>query len=318
LFTFRIAALIALLALALGGDPASAASYRVVHTHTGFGALFSLAADPRNNIYVTDQLHYAILKLSPSGHLLVKAALHQKCGISGVATTPSGDIFAVSNCESLVFHFSSAGRLLSRFGRISLLGPGANGVTANNHGTVFVAYSGPAGPVVRRGPKPKPGTKHPPLPPALKIGSTIREFTTTGALRRTIKLANIHRGFGIVVSRQGTLYVTADEGLLKISPTGRILHLWTQAAARTTLPIQPAVDDAGNVYAVTNAGSVLKISPGGQVLGTVVPHGTGLGMDQQQVGLEADHAGHLFVADATPNRIKEFSTSGKLLAIWTP
>ncbi len=123
----RIVVLIGLLVLSLGWDSASAASYRIVHTHTGFGALFSLAIDPHNNLYATDQVHYAILKLSPSGHLLMQAPMEQKCGISGVAASPSGDVSAVSNCQYLVSHFSPAGRLLARFGRISLLGPNPKG-----------------------------------------------------------------------------------------------------------------------------------------------------------------------------------------------
>jgi hypothetical protein len=38
---------------------------------------------------------------------------------------------------------------------------------------------------------------------------------------------------------------------------------------------------------------------------------------QQPVGL-AVGSGHLFVAEEGPNRIKEFSLSGELVAIWTP
>jgi hypothetical protein len=322
-FRLRIAALIGLLALSVGWNPASAASYRLVHTHTNFGALFSLAVDPHNNLYVTDQVHSAILKLSPSGHLLVKAALHQKCGISGVAAAPSGDIYAVSNCQLLVFHFSPAGWLLARFGRISLLGPDANGVTSDNHGNVYVTYSGPAGPLIKRGPQPKPGTKRPPLPPGLKIGSTIREFTTNGTPLRTIKLANTHQGFGIAVDRTGTIFLTAGEGLLKLSPAGRILHLWTRARPlygphSSQVPIQPAVDDAGDVYALDGVGNIFEVTAGGKLRGTVVPLGTGLNAVQQPAGLTIDRAGHLFVAEEGVNRIKEFSLTGKLLAIWTP
>jgi hypothetical protein len=229
----------------------------------------------------------------------------------------------VSNCESLVLHFSPTGRLLGQFGRISLLGPGANGITSDTRGNVYVAYSGPAGPPARRGPKPKPGAKHPPIPPALKARSSIREFTTSGTPLRTIKLANIYQAFGIAVDRQGNLYLTAAEGLLKISPAGRILHLWTRAAPlhrphSPQVPIQPAVDDAGDVYALDGVGNIFEVTAGGKLRGTVVPLGKGLNAVQVPVGLTIDHTGHLFVAQEGVNRIKEFSLTGKLLAIWTP
>lgn len=319
----KIVALIALLPLASGWGSASAASYYLVHTHSSFGALFSLAVDPHNNLYVTDQVHYTILKLSPAGRVLARAPLHEKCGISGVAATPSGDIFAVSNCQSLVFRFSPAGRLLSRFGRISLLGPGANGVTSDAHGTVYVTYSGPAGAVVVRGPKGKAGKNRPPLPPALRAGSIVREFTASGTLLRTIKLASIHQAWGLAVDRTGNIYVTAAEGLLKVAPNGHIDGMWKQAVPHygphaRAVPIQPAVDGRGNVYAIAGSNNIFKVSPSGGLLGTLIPHGTGLNQVQQPTGLAVDHAGHLFVAEEGPNRIKEFSLSGKLIAVWTP
>jgi hypothetical protein len=36
------------------------------------------------------------------------------------------------------------------------------------------------------------------------------------------------------------------------------------------------------------------------------------------LGLTVDDGRHLLVADAGPNRIKEFSLAGTLPAIWTP
>ena len=53
------------------------------------------------------------------------------------------------------------------------------------------------------------------------------------------------------------------------------------------------------------------------MLGAIVRHGPGPSAVRQPAGLAIDN-GHLFVGEEGPNRIKEFSLSGKLLAIWTP
>src|SRR5690349_6647735 len=105
MFRLRIAALIILLALSLGWRSASAASYLTVHTHTGFGTLFALAADAHGDVYVADQKHSTILKFSSAGHLLVRDPMPKKCGISGLATSASGDVYAVASCRAQIYHF---------------------------------------------------------------------------------------------------------------------------------------------------------------------------------------------------------------------
>jgi outer membrane protein assembly factor BamB len=302
----RITALIALLLLSAGWRTASGASFQTIHTHSGFGFLFVLASDSHGNLYVADQKHFAILKLSPSGRLLLKDPMPKNCGISGLAASPSGAVYAVANCQGLVYHYSPSGRLLLPFGRRP---PSTNGVATNRQGHVYVTYGAPGRP---------PG-----LPPGVRVlrfGNRFVEFTANGRLLRTVKLPGLHLAWGIAVGRRGKVYVTGIEGLVKVSPTGHILRRWSRVLpvkGKYVLPGQPAVDQQGNVYATDGPGDILKISAAGQMLGAIVRHGSGASAVRQPVGL-AIASGHLFVGEEGPNRIKEFSLSGKLLAIWTP
>lgn len=269
-----------------------------------------LAADPHGNLYVADQKHYAILKLSPAGRLLVKDPMPKKCGISGLAASSSGDVYAVANCQALVYHFSPTGRLIQRFGQQP---PGPNGVTVDNQGHVYVTYGSPAD-----------GT---PLPPGAPPGAKVRtfanrfvEYIPVGKVMRTVKLAGLHQSWGIAVDGGGNVYVTGTEAMVKVSPAGRIIGRWNKVVPVKTkyiLPGQPAVDRQGSVYANDAAGDIVKVSADSHLVGTVVRHGTGPGAIQQPDGLTVDN-GHLFVGDTGANRIKEFSLAGKLLAIWSP
>jgi hypothetical protein len=302
--------LMVLLGLSLGRRTASAASYPTVVTHTGYGLLFVLGSDVHGDLYVADQKNYVILKLSPSGHLLLKDPMPKKCGISGLAASPAGDVYAVANCQGLVYHFSPAGRLMQRFGRQP---PGPNGVAVDGQGHVYVTYGSPAG--------------GPPLPPGAPPGARVRtfanrfvEFTPAGKVMRTVKLAGLHQSWGIVVDAGNSVYVTGDEAMVKVSPAGRIVGRWSTVMPVKTkfiLPGQPASDHQGNVYGNDASGDIVKLSTGTSLVGTIVRHGTGPDRIQQPTGLAVAN-GHLFVGDTGVNRIKEFSLAGKLLAIWSP
>ncbi|MGH2448488.1 MAG: NHL repeat-containing protein [Chloroflexota bacterium] len=302
----RIFAVVAalVLALALGRVFASAPSYRIVHTRSGFGSLFVLATDPHGNLYVADQKHFQILKLSSSGRLLLKEPMPKKCGISGLAASSSGDVYAAANCRSEIYHFSPSGHLLGRFGNQP---PGTNGVAVDRRGRVYVTYGAPPAP---HGP--------PPGVIAKKFPSRFVEYSPTGTALRTVKLSGTREPWGIAVDKRGNVYVTAIGRLVKVAPNGKIVAQWSQAAPSRGLPPQPAVDPQGNVYAVGRSQAILKIGASGRLDGTVVRHGRGQDAVRQPAGMAVDSHGHLFAADEGPNRIKEFSLSGKLLAVWTP
>jgi hypothetical protein len=147
------------------------------------------------------------------------------------------------------------------------------------------------------------------------------EFTAQGTALKTVSVAKLHFAWGIAVDGHGNVYMTGTEGLVKVSPAGHIVARSSAIVplpATYVLPSQPAVDTRGNVYAMDRAGNILKISATGRLLGVIVKHGSGIGAVQQPVGLAVDSGGHLFVGETGQDRIKEFSLSGNLLAIWTP
>jgi sugar lactone lactonase YvrE len=235
----------------------------------------------------------------------------KKCGISGLAASPDGGVYAEANCQSLVYHFSPSGRLLQRFGRQP---PGPNSLALDGQGHVYITYGSPAG--------------QPPAPPGAPSGARritfanrFVEFTANGTALRTVKLAGIHFPWGIAVDGHGNAYVTCADALVKVSTTGHIVGFWSNvvpAKRKYALPSQPTVDMLGNVYAIDGPGNILKISATRRLLGNIVEHGSGLNAVQQAVGLTIDSGGHLFVGEAGPDRIKEFSLTGNLLAVWTP
>jgi sugar lactone lactonase YvrE len=309
MFRFSQVIVMVMLVLSLGERSASAAAYPTVATHSGFGQLFVLGSDPRGNLYVADQLHYAILKFSPAGRLLVKDPMPKKCGISGLAASRSGDVYAVANCQALVYHFSASGRLLGRFGKQP---PGPDGVAVDRQGHVYVTYGTPAG-----APPPPPGA--PPGARILMLANRFIEYTPTGKVMRTVKLPGLHLVWGIAIDAGGNVYVTGTEAMVKVSPTGRVLRRWTRIVPpnrKYALPDQPAPDALGDVYATDGQGNILKFSSTGRLLGTIVRHGPNPNTVQQPTGLTVTN-GHLFVGERS-DHIKEFSLSGRLIAIWNP
>lgn len=112
---------------------------------------------------------------------------------------------------------------------------------------------------------------------------------------------------------RGAIYVTALQGLFKVSPAGQVVRRWSLKELGG-YPIQPVVDAAGNVY--TTGRGVIRISPAGGIT-PIIPSGTAPDAVHHAAGL-ALVGNHLFVAEEGPNVIKEFSLSGQLVAIWMP
>jgi hypothetical protein len=288
-----------------------AAAYRTIHTHTGFGKVFTLAADTHGNLYLADQKHSAILKLSPTGHLLLKDVLPKKCGIGGVAASPSGDVYAVAICPAVshglpIYHFSASGRLLQHFGPRP---PGVTSVALDGHGHVYINYGAPLGV-----PPPPHSGRH-----FRTVPNRYEEFSANGKPLRASNLFGIQWPQGIAVTAGGALYMTAVQGLVKVSPGGRILRRWTQVShGKAVQPGPLTMDRQGNAYTTRGPGDIVEISAAGQVLGPIVKFGLTPSTVVAPTGLAIDGGGHLFVDEMNPNRIKEFTLSGRLLAIWTP
>ncbi len=305
--------LTALLAIVLTGQIASASpAYSNVRTHSGFSGLFSLAADSEGNVYAVDQGHHQIIELSASGHLVQRFRLPRSCGaIGGLTVAPSGAVYAVSVCTGWIYEFSASGSVLRRFGKPAnfdaeykhnqqtAVGPA--GIAADERGHLFVTYAGNG-----------------------RTGSSIQEFSVSGALVRIMDRSALDFPFGITVDRNDNLFVSVRSGLVKLSSSGKLLGRWGMTGSglgRILNAGQPALDEQGNVY-VTDSGAgiasgvVMKFSPSGKFLGNIVRAGYAPDRTEAPAGLAIDQSGHLYVADDFSNRISQFSLAGKLLAVW--
>jgi len=280
---------------------ASSSRYTTIHTQSGFGKLFVLAADNHGNLYVVDQVKYTIDKISPAGKLLLRFPMPHQCGISGVAATNSGVVYAIPNCQSQVYRFSPSGTLLQKFGKQ----PSAGGVAVDAQGHVYVAYSG-------GGPHPPPGKK------VKTFRDRFIEYSSTGKAMRTVNLPSTSNAFGIAVAPSGMVYVSTQEALVRVSTAGQIVKRWPSLRpTANSLPLQPAVDSSGAVYYASGSALTLsRISNTGAV-SVFVKAGNAPTDVKSATGL-AVSGNHLFVADGGPNEIKEFTLQGKLAAIWTP
>jgi len=80
-----------------------------------------------------------------------------------------------------------------------------------------------------------------------------------------------------------------------------------------------AIDRACDVYVANYAplgGTILKLSPAGDVLARWGSPGKGVGQFERLEGVAVDAAGNVFAADSGNNRIQRFTKAGVVDAIW--
>jgi streptogramin lyase len=281
-------------------------SYAVVHTHAGFGNIWSMAADSHGNVLLVDEQNSRIDKFSAKGRLLERYAMPRDVCIGGAAAAASGEVYGTSYCGGKISRFSSGGRLLGRFGGSQGKGKSRTspaGVAADSHGHIFVTYTTTAS-----------GKVHP--------NSRIEEYSASGKRLKVLARGKINDPFRLVVDSHGDIYVGAVEGLVKVSAAGHILKRSHAAAtfgpAPQFQPFQPALDRRGHVYVANDTGNIIELTPSLRVLRTVLQGGPGSTSVQDPAGMTISSDGRLYVADSAANNIKVFSLKGKLLAIWLP
>lgn len=143
-FVLAVMALILVLPTTLARAGGGSAPYAVVHTDSGFGALLVLSSDAAGNLYVDDQRNYVILKMSPSGQVLLRDHLPTNCGIPGLAVTPAGSVYASSACDRQIRHFSTSGKLLQQTGLN--LDPFIAGLALDRSGHVYAVEASQSSP----------------------------------------------------------------------------------------------------------------------------------------------------------------------------
>jgi DNA-binding beta-propeller fold protein YncE len=140
--------------------------------------------------------------------------------------------------------------------------------------------------------------------------------------------------YGVAADDYGNVYVadTNNNRILKFTSRGRFVAQWGAADGtgppgskngEFNDPRGIAVDDAGNVYVADhNNNRIQKLSPDGRFLARWGAHGgdgtagTGNGEFRDPRGVAIDHAGHVYVADKTNNRVQELGPDGRFIRRW--
>ncbi|WP_235025407.1 NHL repeat-containing protein [Caballeronia terrestris] len=311
-----------------------------------FGSPQSIAADSAGNLYVADTGNHIVRKITPAG---VVTTLAGTAGVTGsadgsgaaaqfnlpqaIAAEPAGNLYVADTANHIVRKITPAGVVTTLAGTAGVTGSadgsGAaarfnypQGIATDSAGNVYVTDS----------------------------GSTIRKITPAGVVTTLAGTAGMW-GYadgsgaagrfsglrGIGADAAGNLYV-ADSGnntIRKITPAGVVTTLagtagvagrgdGSGAAAQFDGPTGIAADDAGNVHvADTNNYTVRKITAAGAVTTLagrpgVVGHADGNGAAARfnyPIGIAADYAGHVYVADTSNFTIRKITAAGAVTTL---
>ncbi len=121
--------------------------------------------------------------------------------------------------------------------------------------------------------------------------------------------------FAVVVNSQGEVLVldAVAADVQKFNADGRFLERWIlQGLYR---PRGMSIDKQDNLYVADTGGNrVVKVAPGGQIIGTYGGQGNGPGQFDQPTDVTVDEAGNMWVADTMNQRIQALSAEGRYRA----
>jgi len=263
---------------------------------TGGRSLFlyptDVGLDSAGNAYVTDASYNTVQKITPAGKI---STLAGTAGVAGMHDGLGGGVF-----------FNQ---------------PGGNVV--DGAGNIYVADTGNA--MIRK------------IAPDGTVTTFAGSATNRGNQDGSGTSASFSSPNGIAVDGAGNVYVadSFNETIRKITPAGVVSTLAGAAAsrgdadgtggsARFNYPAGVAVDGAGNVY-VADAynDTIRKITPGG-VVTTLAGSagisgsndGTGIyALFNQPIGLTADGAGNVYVADTGNATIRKVMPDGTVTTV---
>jgi len=324
----------------LAGSAGSAGSADGTGAAARFDHPTGVAVDGAGNLYVGDEFHGTIRKITAAGAVTTLAGTADAGGSAdgsgaaarfsfpeGVAVDEAGNVFVADAFNATIRKVTAAGVVTTLAGTANLAGgmdgTGAaarfftpSGVVADRSCNVFVTDFG-----------------------------AVRKITSAGLVTT---LAGVAGGFGsadgtgsaagfgspngVAIDGTGDLYV-ADEGnhtIRKITRAGVVTTLagtagmqgsadGNGAAARFNSPAAVAVDTSGNVYVADQGNfTIRKITPAGAVTtlaGSVGMQGSvdGIGSAARfhvPVGVTVDAGGNVFVADFGSHAIRKVTPAG--------
>ncbi len=266
----------------LAGRAGVAGSADGTNSAAGFYCPNGVAVDTAGNVYVADTYNYTIRKVTPAGVVTTLA------GLAGSGGSADGTGSA------------------ARFG-------GPYGVAADSPGNVYVADSG--NDTIRK------------VTPAGVVTTLAGLAGRSGSADGTGSAARFNTPTGVAVDSAGNVYVADayNYTVRKVTPAGVVTTLaglagssgtndGTGNAARFDYPNSVAVDSAGNVYvAESDVNTIRRVTPGGVVTtlaGLPFREGSADGTGSAArfaypVGVAADSAGNVYVADDGNNTIRK-------------
>ncbi len=313
-----------------------------------FSAPFGIAADPAGNLYVADAGNRTIRKITAAGVVTTLAgtpgvvgsadgtgAAAQFYNPGGIAADTAGNVYVADTNNSTIRKITAAGVVTTLAGTSSLSGTGGSLGSADGSGAAAQFYD-PYGIAADTAGN---------LYVADTINNTIRKVTATGVVTTLAGTAGVvgsadgsgaaaqfNTPIGIATDPSGNLYVadTFNNTIRKVTAEGVVTTLagtagvagsadGTGAAAQFYNPVGIAADTVGNLYvADTKSNTIRKITAAGIVTtlaGTAGVTGSadGSGAAAQfyaPIGIAADTAGNLYVADTGNRTIRKITAAG--------
>jgi len=276
-----------------------------------------VALDRQGNLYVTDEYHNRIVKLSPSGSVL---ATWGSPGAgpgdpaspfpepTGITLDPAGNIY-VTDHTSQVKKLSPSGQLLLSWGNCSypectdatdpriLNGPWS--VTLDGAGNVYVADSA-NNRIVKYAPD-----GHPLLTYGVPTPSGQVPGTAPGVL-------NGPEGVAVDGSGQVLVADTLNNRIQKFSATGQPLAQWGSRGNKLGQFYQPTdlvIDSRGTIYVADSGNNrIQELSSGGKPLVTYDTNSIPtIGGFVSPEGVALDAQGNMYVVDRSPGRIWKYT-----------
>ena len=323
---------------------------------TGSAARFfypaDVAVDNAGNVYVADSHNNTIRKITPAGVVSTLAGSHGYDGNTdgigsaarfrspyGVTVDFSGNVYVADTSNQAIRKITSGGVVSTLAGTSGYFGTGSTdgvanaarfyyplGLALDNAGNVYVADN---------------------------HNETIRKITSNGVVSTlagsagisgsadgTGNAARFNNPFHVAADSAGNIYVadTGNQTIRKITPAGVVSTFAGSAgiigsadgmgsAARFNNPYGVALDGSGNIYVADTVNETIrKITPTGVVstlagLAGSIGNADGVGSAARffaPIGVTADSAGNIYVADAQNNSIRKVTPAGAVSTLAGP